>query len=93
MKKIIFLIFSLNFLFSGYPLKAKSFDTGFFLGAMGAYCAIFINKEIEESTARKYIRWTIDYNSKEDKDFERRNYAINYRFPSGSTNECNRLLP
>ena len=93
MKKIIFLIFSFNLILSGYPLKAKSFERGFFLGAMGAYCAIYINGEIDESTARKYFQWTINYSSQEEKDIEIRNYAKNYRFPSGSSNKCNKLLP
>ena len=93
MKKIIFLIFSLNLIISGYPVKAKSFDKGFFLGAMGSYCAIFLAGEIDEKTAKKYIRWTINYNSNEYKDIEIRNYSKNYRFPSGSSNQCNRLLP
>ena len=35
---------------------------------MGAYCAIYINGGIDEITARKYIQWTINYSSQEEKD-------------------------
>ena len=93
MKKIIFLIFSFNLILSGSPLKARSFEEGFFLGSMGAFCGIYVTGELDETTARKYIRWTINYHLKEDKDIEIRKYAKNYRFPTGSSYACNRLLP
>ena len=93
MKKIIFLIFSFNFILSGYPLKASSFEKGLFLGRIGVFCMLFRQGQLDESTARKYIQGTINYHSKEDRDIEIRNYAKNYRFTSKSSNDCNRLLP
>ena len=96
MKKILFLIFSLNLVFPANPLIANKykndFDNGFFLGAHGMVCAMYLLGDISESQAKKYIKFNKNYTLKNQSvDIELKNYAENYRFSRGNE-ECNRLI-
>ena len=90
------LIFSLNLVFPANPLFAhkdkKEFDKGFFLGAHGMVCAMYLIGDLSDIQAKKYIGYNSRYTlKKEGIDIKVKNYAENYRFTSGNK-ECNRLL-
>ena len=96
MKKVLFLIFSLNLFFPANPLIAhkdrNEFDNGFFLGAHGMVCAMYLLGDLSESQAKKYIELNITYTLKnKGVDIEVKNYAANYRFTRGNE-KCNRLI-
>ena len=96
MKKLILFIFSLNLVFPANPLIAdkdkNEFDKGFFLGAHGMVCAIYLLGDLSESQAKKYIRFNRSYTiKKKSLDIKVKNYAENYRFTSGNK-ECNKLI-
>ena len=90
------LIFSLNLVFPDNPLFAhkdkNEFDKGFFLGAHGMICAMYLIGDLGDIQAKQYIGYNRTYTlKKEDLDFKIKNYAENYRFTSGNE-ECNRLI-
>ena len=96
LKKILFLIFSLNLVFPAKPLIADNdkneFDNGFFLGAHGMICAIYLLGDLSESKAKKYIEFNRTYTLENSGvDIQVKNYAANYRFTRGNE-ECNRLI-
>ena len=96
LKKILLLIFSLNLVFPANPLFAhkdkNEFDKGFFLGAHGMVCAMYLIGDLGEIQAKKYIGFNRTYTlKKEGVDIQVKNYAENYRF-TNDNKECNRLL-
>ena len=96
LKKILFLIFSLNLVFPATPLYAhkdkNEFDNGFFLGAHGTICAIYLLGDLNEIQAKKYISFNRSYTlQNKDLNNEVKNFAENYRFSRGNE-KCNRLI-
>ncbi len=96
MKKVLFFIFSLNLFFPANPLIAhkdrNEFDNGFFLGAHGMVCAMYLLGDLSETQAKKYIEFNKSYTLKnKDVDIGVKNIAESYRFTRGNE-ECNRLI-
>ena len=96
LKKFLFLIFSLNLVFTANPLIAhkdkNEFDRAFFLGGHGMICAMYLIGDLSENKAKKYIEFNRAYTLlNKDVDIKVKNYAENYRFLS-SNKECNRLI-
>ena len=96
MRKILLLIFSLNFVFPPKPLIAhkdkNEIDKAFFLGAHGMVCAMYLIGDLSESQAKKYVGFNRSYTLKnEGYDIKVKIYAENYRFKGGNK-ECNRLI-